>query len=868
MTRPEIIRADSIDLQDRDAPSAKDHSRVTTSTSKSSANSSLAPHQAETLREVAAETAEQRRVSWNNGDIGDLQQYAEDITQSLSGGSASAARSTNKMAASQQTTQQQQQQQQRQDALAIAQNGGASGQDNSDDEMDGDGDDDGMDDDMMGGVSSSPSIDDEDIDFQFVYALHTFVATVEGQANATKGDTMELLDDTNSYWWLVRVAKDGSIGYLPAEHIETPTERLARLNKHRNIDLSASMLEDQNEKAKKPLKSAMRWRKAKAVTFAPPTYVDYSDFDYATDEEEQDPGFFGQQKSQQQQQQATAEPSTAEDEAEDETAKVEPLKTRAQKDGKATEDAKVAVNGENTKPRSSEEIFEASKSETPGPTRTKDGTVRDSFFKDDTVETKKITLTPNLLRDDGQPRSSSDSKDLKQRPSLDKMDKESILSKDDKKKKDKKEKEKKPSGFRSLFSRKSKDKVGEDDDSSGKPSVDLESNAKESVDFEEDDDKSLVPQRNPSKLQKQQPRTEPSPTRGKPGAQGGPQQKQSGMDMVAFLSESKLNTVANVPPATMRIVESDSPAGKNATREDPFKQGPSRKPQGLTKAKSRIELDDFDSTDEEMAAEPMRPAPEPQRPAPVPEDRLRQQQKDRQPELQQQQERPQPQQAQSFRPTLPGAFPDSFASTQSTSSVQTERAAPLAVDPQASRERERLSESPVQVSPVASNNPPALMVDTSSQEDHSSPISSPSPDLLDPDDEHLQHHHQTGGMMGPGGIPHQHRTQDSLTASTTSATTTASTTHTGNTGQSSTGTGNNATWNDASLRAFFESSADVRDMLVVVYDKTEVPPAGPDHPVVGTLFKEQNARLAEITTQLDNMLGDYLARKQRLRGTL
>lgn len=52
----------------------------------------------------------------------------------------------------------------------------------------------------------------EDIDFEFVYALHTFVATVEGQANASKGDTMVLLDDSNSYWWLVRVVKDGSIG--------------------------------------------------------------------------------------------------------------------------------------------------------------------------------------------------------------------------------------------------------------------------------------------------------------------------------------------------------------------------------------------------------------------------------------------------------------------------------------------------------------------------------------------------------------------------------------------------------------------------------------------------------------------------------
>lgn len=57
----------------------------------------------------------------------------------------------------------------------------------------------------------------ENIDFEFVYALHTFVATVEGQANATKGDTMVLLDDSNSYWWLVRVVKDGSIGAFSLE---------------------------------------------------------------------------------------------------------------------------------------------------------------------------------------------------------------------------------------------------------------------------------------------------------------------------------------------------------------------------------------------------------------------------------------------------------------------------------------------------------------------------------------------------------------------------------------------------------------------------------------------------------------------------
>lgn len=48
-----------------------------------------------------------------------------------------------------------------------------------------------------------------------VYALHHFNATVEGQANAAKGEHMVLLDDSNSYWWLVRIVRDSSIGKTP-----------------------------------------------------------------------------------------------------------------------------------------------------------------------------------------------------------------------------------------------------------------------------------------------------------------------------------------------------------------------------------------------------------------------------------------------------------------------------------------------------------------------------------------------------------------------------------------------------------------------------------------------------------------------------
>ena len=133
--------------------------------------------------------------------------------------------------------------------------------------------------------------------------------------------------------------------------------------------------------------------------------------------------------------------------------------------------------------------------------------MRDSFFKDDTVETKKITLTPNLLRDDNAPRASTESREVKQRPSLDKLEKDSIFSKDDKKKKKEKEKDKKPGGLRGFFSRKDKKSKGEDDDDSfGKRSMDADAPEKDIIEEEEaqPSPERTGPQRNPSKLQKQE----------------------------------------------------------------------------------------------------------------------------------------------------------------------------------------------------------------------------------------------------------------------------------------------------------------------------------------------------------------------------
>lgn len=54
-----------------------------------------------------------------------------------------------------------------------------------------------------------------------------------------------------------------------------------------NAQLSATMLGDNPEKSKNPLKKAIRRRHAKTVQFSTNTYVEASDVDYSTDEDEE-----------------------------------------------------------------------------------------------------------------------------------------------------------------------------------------------------------------------------------------------------------------------------------------------------------------------------------------------------------------------------------------------------------------------------------------------------------------------------------------------------------------------------------------------------------------------------------------------------
>ncbi|KAI4099135.1 MAG: hypothetical protein L6R37_006091 [Teloschistes peruensis] len=681
--------------------------------------------------------------------------------------------------------------------------------------------------------------DTEDIDFEFVYALHTFVATVEGQANATKGDTMVLLDDSNSYWWLVRVAKDSSIGYLPAEHIETPTERLARLNKHRNIDLSRGWVTDAQEKSRNPLKKAIERRNRKpTVQFVPReqyTIVDASDVEYSTEEEEEEEE--GEADYQQTDEERSEHHEGDQDSRQDDKAIVEPLKAGAKAVDTTTEpqtqfNQNILGAEPNTgieRTRTSDEIFESTDDAISGKSRK--GRVRDtdSFFKDDT-ETRKINLTPSLLRDDssGSTVRSNEAKEvynpktvndrdsgltqvqLRNRPSLESLEKNAPSP--EKSKDDKKRKEKKGmlSGF---FKRKDKkgksvDDTGEDGEKTSEEISRLSpqpSRSFESLNAEVQASKVATqpqPQRQTSKLQKSPPSklspkgsisrgespsiksviSEPQRTNIPPPSRSPPKLN---MEFESTpLVEPEPQQPSELTAAPVQMMSSNAPRHEPVEIESPkdhrrnmfspirdvLRSSPSTsepKPEKATRAKHRMTIDDFDSSSESEAQPPESSIPRERSASPKHEEAVRE---------------------------------------------------------------DGLSASPAQVSPqeqAPAQHPPALMIDTSSQDEPSTSPVSPlsSAELVE--------------------VPNGSAVREETPASTA---------------QSST---NAPSWSDAHLRAYLEDGSEIRDLLVVVNHKADVKPAPPDHPLVKNLYKEENRKLSEMSSRLDGLLGDWLAKKSK-----
>ncbi|KAI4656394.1 uncharacterized protein J4E79_007947 [Alternaria viburni] len=678
----------------------------------------------------------------------------------------------------------------------------------------------------------------EDIDFEFVYALHTFVATVEGQANATKGDTMVLLDDSNSYWWLVRVVKDNSIGYLPAEHIETPTERLARLNKHRNIDLSATMLGDTAEKSKNPLKKAMRRRNAKTVQFAPPTYVEASDYDYSSDEGEGEL-FGGPEPKQMQQQQAATQDG---DSAQEENLEVQPLKVNGakkdgQNDGEARGSSEESAKRSEDRERGSEDAVDRPLD----PKVSRNGTLRntDSFFKDENTETRKITLTPNLLRDDS---STSTTGSRERGPSLESLEKNGFA---DKVKDDKKKKEKKSGMLSGLFKRKDRKGKGAQD------SVDSD------IEKPEEMDRSS-PQSKPSDELAERPSAEqataPAPLRqlSKPKVHRSQRNRDDSPQKTKGILKTESPTELSAEPdamsdgpdnqsaaqqstSTMRLVppeqdQADRPSVEEQTMSPDSTSAPtgSRNPfssmkkssqegevkrEKVTKAKQRVQLDDFDSDE---SSDPF---------------------------------------ADPDAQDKPGeAEKSESAGRLSESPVHISAADAQPSQKESAADRERESES---------HHTPGLSTDSSSQET-SSPISTPTPDdspmktipenntisTFRSDNTSSPTHHASEPAGPPPSRPAPIPTKDREPSPPVSSESTML-----------------PAWSDASLRAYLDDGSEIRDMLVVINDTTGVVPVGRDHPLMKDYLSEETKTMQGLSGELDRLLNGLMEKRMKRAGS-
>lgn len=116
------------------------------------------------------------------------------------------------------------------------------------DEDDGD-EDDGDEDDFKIGWNDDESDDSEEeyqplhppqeLDPAKLYALYPFQGPDPSHCQLNQDESCTLLNDQDSYWWLVKRCTDGKIGFAPAELLETFPERLARLNCWKNENMSS-----------------------------------------------------------------------------------------------------------------------------------------------------------------------------------------------------------------------------------------------------------------------------------------------------------------------------------------------------------------------------------------------------------------------------------------------------------------------------------------------------------------------------------------------------------------------------------------------------------------------------------------------------
>lgn len=581
------------------------------------------------------------------------------------------------------------------------------------------------------------------------------------------------------------------------------------------------MLIDAAEKSKNPLKKAMRRRNAKMVTFTAPTYYEASENDWS-DEEDQDGGE-GELDHRD-----PAESQHNGDDTAHSHASSDAINPTAANAAAAAATAPAALHVARKDSSSGDQVSEARENGLTidteqanrdtaegksAPSVTKNGNIRntDSFFKDDTAEPKKMSLTPTLLRESENasidlPRSSeSHIEPSPIQDTFDQLDKATSPT-SDKFKDDRKRKEKKPGMLSGLFKRKEK-KIKVDEAAGGtvRSSKDGEALFGSPTSSPNESSTTTPRDRSPqatrkasgNKLVKAPPPSVANPTVAvSPGISSPP----NGAAKPAPLSPNSAGTASPrsqtepdqralaapnqdaEKPQGLRVNTSGSPTerregGLLSPLSNLLPQSDQPKKEKLKKAKQRIDLD-VDSSPERESSSP----PSDTRNAGFP---------------------PPP------RPTISMVDPDPLGDER-VSPVDTSRAS-------FDVSGHRRNDSPISRSPTPTES--ASTVQTPQTESEPEPKSSTAASSTAPD----------------------HRPTFSLGSDTSG----------------------DAHWDDSALRGYLDSNAhrEVRDLLIRVHDRSEVVPLALDHPTMLEFgYHDAQKQLDQMSAQLDGLLHGYLAR--------
>lgn len=109
----------------------------------------------------------------------------------------------------------------------------------------------------VGSLSARPAALESKTTSRLVHIIRDHYATMDSQLTVACDDQVELLNDRDRYWWLVRDATSGRTGYVPADIVETAAEREARKNRERNVEITQVRPTDITA-------ASMPWRRARA----------------------------------------------------------------------------------------------------------------------------------------------------------------------------------------------------------------------------------------------------------------------------------------------------------------------------------------------------------------------------------------------------------------------------------------------------------------------------------------------------------------------------------------------------------------------------------------------------------------------------